>query len=69
MGWVSLFDVDDVRAILDMPQGARPVALLCLGHVDAFYREPMLETEGWAKRMPLDTCVFENTWPREEGAA
>lgn len=63
MGWVSIFDADDVRAILGMPPGAQPVALLCLGHVAQFYDEPMLETERWASRMPLDQCIFENRWP------
>jgi len=63
MGWVSIFDADDVRAILGMPPGAKPVALLCLGHVAQFYDEPMLETERWASRLPLDQCIFENRWP------
>jgi 5,6-dimethylbenzimidazole synthase len=62
MGWVSLFDVDDVRALLKIPQGAKPVAILCLGHVDAFYPRPMLQAEGWAQRMPLADCLFENAW-------
>jgi 5,6-dimethylbenzimidazole synthase len=66
LGWVSLFDVDAVHQLLGMPEGARPVAILCLGHVDAFYSEPMLETERWASRLPLADCVFENRWPREE---
>jgi 5,6-dimethylbenzimidazole synthase len=65
MGWVSLFDVDAVRTLLHMPGGARPVAILCLGHVDQFYAEPMLETERWARRVPLADCVFENRWPEE----
>ncbi|MEX3790426.1 5,6-dimethylbenzimidazole synthase [Paraburkholderia sp. BR14374] len=66
LGWVSLFDVDAVHRLLAMPEGARPVAILCLGHVDAFYSEPMLETERWASRLPLADCVFENRWPRGE---
>jgi 5,6-dimethylbenzimidazole synthase len=65
MGWVSLFDVDVVRTLLGMPHGARPVAILCLGQVDEFYPEPMLETERWASRLPLSECVFENRWPDE----
>ncbi|APA88959.1 5,6-dimethylbenzimidazole synthase [Paraburkholderia sprentiae WSM5005] len=68
LGWVSLFDVDAVHRLLGMPEGARPVAILCLGHVDAFYSEPMLETERWASRLPLADCVFENGWPRDEPA-
>ena len=66
MGWVSLFDVDVVRTLLHMPEGARPVAILCLGHVEAFYNQPMLETERWASRMALADCVFENRWPEVE---
>jgi len=63
MGWVSIFDPDDVRALLDIPTGAQPVAILCLGHVERFYDEPMLETERWATRKPLKECLFENRWP------
>lgn len=63
MGWVSIFDPDDVRSLLGMPAGAKPVAILCLGHVERFYDEPMLETERWATRMPLEACMFENRWP------
>jgi 5,6-dimethylbenzimidazole synthase len=63
MGWVSIFDPDDVRALLGMPAGAKPIAILCLGHVERFYDEPMLETERWATRKPLEECLFENRWP------
>lgn len=60
MGWVSLFEVDAVRRLLHMPAGAKPVAILCLGHVDAFYPKPMLEREGWAAREPMH--LYENRW-------
>ncbi|WP_250527934.1 5,6-dimethylbenzimidazole synthase [Caballeronia sp. GAWG2-1] len=63
MGWVSIFDPDDVADLLGMPEGAQPVAILCMGHVERFYDEPMLETEGWAKRRTREECVFENRWP------
>lgn len=63
MGWVSIFDVDEVRALLRMPAGAKPVAILCVGHVDAFYPKPMLEMEHWAERRKLGECVYENQWP------
>jgi len=65
MGWVSLFEPDHVRTLLRMPSDAKPVAILCLGHVERFYDEPMLETEGWAGREKLGHCVFENHWPTE----
>ncbi|AKM29708.1 5,6-dimethylbenzimidazole synthase [Pandoraea faecigallinarum] len=65
VGWVSLFDPQDVARLLHMPSGAKPVAILCLGHVAEFYGAPMLEIEGWAARAPLETYVFENAWPQQ----
>lgn len=68
MGWVSLFDPEQLRHLLNMPAGAKPVAILCLGHVDAFYPKPMLEMDGWASRQKLQELVYENTWrhPHDE---
>jgi 5,6-dimethylbenzimidazole synthase len=66
MGWVSLFDVEAIQRLLHMPADAKPVAILCIGHVDQFYDEPMLQQEGWAKRMPVRSCVTENGWPEGE---
>lgn len=62
MGWVSMFDPVAVAHLLQMPEGAEPIALLCIGPVHAFYEEPMLQQERWAKRAPLDSLLFENTW-------
>lgn len=66
LGWVSLFDPDEIATLLGMPAGAKPVAILCVGHVAQFYDEPMLETERWATRTPLAHCVFENRWPVDD---
>jgi 5,6-dimethylbenzimidazole synthase len=66
MGWVSLFDPEALGALLHLPTGATPVAVLCLGHVPAFYTEPMLQQENWATRQPLEALVFENTWQHEQ---
>ncbi|MFC0397452.1 5,6-dimethylbenzimidazole synthase [Paraburkholderia rhizosphaerae] len=63
IGWVSLFDPNEVRALLHMPDGAQPVAILCVGQIDDYYPEPMLEMEHWATRARLGDCVFENRWP------
>ncbi|MCW3481510.1 5,6-dimethylbenzimidazole synthase [Neisseriaceae bacterium JH1-16] len=65
MGWVSLFDPDKLAVLLKMPEGAKPVAVLCLGHVPAFYPKPMLELENWAHRQPLEALVSENGWPKD----
>jgi 5,6-dimethylbenzimidazole synthase len=62
MGWVSMFDPEQLSALLGMPDGAKPVAILCLGHVAGFYPKPMLEIEGWDTRKILQDLVFENNW-------
>jgi len=64
MGWVSLFDPAEVSALLGLPEGAEPIALLCLGPVHDFYEEPMLQRERWARREPLSALVFDERWGR-----
>ena len=65
MGWVSIFDPADVAHLLQLPPGARAVALLCLGPVHGFYEEPMLARERWARRAPLASVVFDDGWGRQ----
>ncbi len=67
MGWVSLFDPEALRRLLRMPEGSRPVAVLCLGHVPAFYPRPMLEEAGWARRFDLKAMVSTDYWS-DQGA-
>jgi 5,6-dimethylbenzimidazole synthase len=62
MGWVSLFDPEKLAALLRMPGGAKPVAILCLGHVEAFYPRPMLELEGWKQRGDLGSFLSTDGW-------
>jgi 5,6-dimethylbenzimidazole synthase len=62
MGWVSMFDPIKLGALLNMPADAKPIAILCLGHVEAFYQAPMLTEEGWAEERPLSEFVMENGW-------
>lgn len=64
LGWVSLFDPDALARLLGMPVGSKPVAVLCLGPVDAFYPAPMLALEGWAQPRPLADLLYENHWER-----
>jgi len=63
MGWVSFFEPADVAALLGCPDGSKPVALLCLGPVKAFYDKPMLEQEGWRNRESMDVVLGENQYP------
>src|SRR5580698_6947885 len=62
MGWVSLFDPEALRRLIRMPEGSRPVAVLCLGRVPAFYPRPMLEELDWARRFDLKTLIKNDYW-------
>jgi 5,6-dimethylbenzimidazole synthase len=62
MGWVSIFDPERLAKLLDMPIDAKPIAVLCLGHVESFYREPMLVEQSWKKEKPLIEMLMENGW-------
>ncbi|MEO8815852.1 MAG: 5,6-dimethylbenzimidazole synthase [Mycobacterium sp.] len=62
MGWVSLFDPQRLAQLLEMPAGAEPVAILCLGPVPQFPNRPALELDDWAQRRPLEEFVSENVW-------
>ena len=62
MGWVSMFDPAQLAALLGIPDGGKPVAILCLGHVAEFYPKPMLELEGWAQPGALGEFVTIDRW-------
>jgi len=64
VGWVSLFEPEALKTLLGMPAGSHPVAILCIGHVEKFYEQPMLAQEKWATRADLSTLVAENHWPQ-----
>lgn len=67
VGWVSFFDPEKMARLLEVPEGARPVAVLCIGKVKAFYPRPMFEDAGWGQRLPLDEVLFENSLPADAG--
>jgi len=62
MGWVSMFEPIALKTLLAMPDDSQPLAILCLGHVEAFYDKPMLEQQHWAERQNLNSLLFENSW-------
>ena len=66
VGWVSIIDNQELREILRIPEGVTPLAYLCLGYVSHFPDKPMLETEGWEKRIPLEKLVFWNQWDKKK---
>ena len=62
MGWVSFFHPHRLAELLEMPAGSYPAAVLCIGHVESFYPEPLLKTEGWDREKQLDEILYENKW-------
>lgn len=62
LGWVSLFDPQALAELLQMPSGAEPIAVLCLGPVDEFYPAPMLALQGWTQPRPLIELLFDDQW-------
>jgi 5,6-dimethylbenzimidazole synthase len=62
MGWVSLFDPEALRRMLHMPEGSKPIAILCLGRVPEFYPRPMLEMTGWTRGRALEEFVHTDYW-------
>ncbi|MDO4593381.1 MAG: 5,6-dimethylbenzimidazole synthase [Comamonadaceae bacterium] len=69
MGWVSIYDPQELAHLMEMPAGAYPLAVLCLGPVHAYYAEPMLQQEKWAQRAPLEAMLFDERWGPEADIA
>ena len=67
LGWVSFFEPKVIAALLGLPPGAHPLAILCIGRVEAFYPRPLFEDAGWGQRLPLADILFENHWPAGVG--
>jgi 5,6-dimethylbenzimidazole synthase len=62
VGWVSMFDPAALQQLCKMPDGSKPIAILCVGHVEEFYSMPMLEIEKWEQRRSVESLLFENSW-------
>jgi 5,6-dimethylbenzimidazole synthase len=57
VGWVSIVEPDDLRALLEIPKHLAIVAYLCIGHVATFAPVPDLERDRWETRVPLSDVV------------
>jgi 5,6-dimethylbenzimidazole synthase len=70
VGWVSIADPADLRALLGIPAHIAVVAYLCLGHVRAFAPVADLVRDGWEARLPLADVVDRERYgtAREPGA-
>ncbi|UGT57408.1 5,6-dimethylbenzimidazole synthase [Nocardia asteroides] len=62
VGWVSFYDPDFLRTLVDLPTGIEPVAWLCVGPVREFQRVPDLERFGWRSGRALTEAVHRETF-------
>ena len=62
VGWVSILEPADLRSFLGIPDQVIPVAYLCVGYVEEFPTQPMLQTTGWLPRVNLSEIVYSEQW-------
>jgi nicotinate-nucleotide--dimethylbenzimidazole phosphoribosyltransferase len=63
LGWVTLFQPEDLAALLHLPDGVETLGWLCLGWPDERPPDPGLERRGWSRRLPLDDVILSERWP------
>ena len=68
MGWVTLFDPDELADLLGLPEGVVTLGWLCLGWPDERPPSPGLERVAWSKKTPLEQVVLHDRWPADEAA-
>lgn len=68
MGWVTLFDPDELADLLGLPEGVVTLGWLCLGWPDERPPSPGLERAAWSKKAPMSEVVVRDRWPADEAA-
>jgi nicotinate-nucleotide--dimethylbenzimidazole phosphoribosyltransferase len=69
LGWVTLFDPDELGALLGLPDGVVTLGWLCLGWPDERPPAPGLERHGWSRRLPLADVIAADRWPETAAPA
>ena len=67
VGWVTLFQPEDLTTLLGIPDGVETLGWLCIGYPDERQTGPGLERFGWSKRQPLADLVMTERW-QSDGA-
>ncbi|HWE56803.1 MAG TPA: 5,6-dimethylbenzimidazole synthase [Acidimicrobiales bacterium] len=63
VGWVTLFQPDELRDLVAAPPGVAVLGWLCIGWPDERPPAPGLERRGWSRRQDLDDVVLYERWP------
>lgn len=66
VGWVTLFDPDELAALVGLPPGVVTLGWLCLGWPDERPPQPGLERAGWSRRLPLSQVLIDERWPTDD---
>ena len=66
LGWVTLFDPDQLADLLGLPDGVVTLGWLCLGWPDERPPAPGLERTGWSRRQPLSDVVLAERWTESD---
>lgn len=62
MGWVTLFEPDDLAELVGLPDGVETLGWLCFGWPDELNPSPGLERAGWSKKFRLDDVLMAEGW-------
>lgn len=65
MGWVTLFQPDDLAGLVGLPAGVVPLGWLCLGYPEERPPEPGLSRAGWSSRAALDDVIVSERRPSQ----
>ncbi|TQN43709.1 cob(II)yrinic acid a,c-diamide reductase [Blastococcus colisei] len=68
LGWVTLFQPEDLAELFGLPDGVVTLGWLCLGWPDERPPAPGLERAGWSRRLALRDVVLADRWPDDAGA-
>lgn len=63
MGWVTLFQPEELAELLHLPNDVETLGWLCLGWPDERPPAPGLERRGWSRRVPLSDVTLADRWP------
>ncbi len=66
VGWVTLFDPQELEGLLGLPDGVVTLGWLCLGWPDERPPVPGLERAGWSRRQPVSDVVISERWTSPE---
>ncbi len=62
VGWVSILDLEQLKATIGIPAALTPIAYLCVGYVSEFKPQPDLEEKRWETRGNLASVTHFDRW-------